>query len=125
MICGPLTGHCEAVTTDATPQGVELFRGNPDSGIVIGLKILCRRPSDNVMKAWDISAVIAVDSAGVATLKALRDNAAFGLAADLTALAAAGIGFFSSGSIIGVTFTGIVAQSLNWCADAIGIQIID
>lgn len=126
MISTPIDALADLTTQDATPVNVILFEANPNSSINARVLIVCRRPSDGASKCWDLTAAMAMGVAGSNVVnKANVSPAPFGLAADLTALTAAGIAFFATGPNIGITFTGIAATVLEWGLMLRGIQLID
>lgn len=124
MQCVPISGHAEAQTADNTPTNAVLFAGNPSSSINGRLTVTCRRPSDGATKAWSFSAAMRMDANSVASNLANVGAAAFGAAADLTALNLAVIAFFNSGADIGLTLTGLAGTNLEWCIDFNGHQIL-
>lgn len=128
MLCVSFEGHGEGTTTDNTPLDVEIFRGNPNSSIHGRCTITARRLSDGATKMWSFSAGMRMDSAGNASLLGLLGTlgaAVFGTAGDLSAMSSAGIAFFEDADKIGVTFTGQNGQTIYWCADFHGHQIVD
>lgn len=125
MQCGPISGHFEAQTSDATPQNAVLFAGNANSSINGRLTVTVRRPSDGVTKCWNFSAAMRINGAGQASNLANVGATAFGATGDLTTLLLASIAFFANGADIGLTITGIAGSDLTWCADFEGHQLLD
>jgi len=125
MQCGPISGHVEGQTVGDESKDLVMFAGNPSSSINGRVIVTARRPSDGATKAWNFTAAMRIDGASVAANLANVGATAFGLPADLTALAGVGITFFASGADIGLTVDGIAGSNLNWCADFNGHQLLD
>ena len=123
--CGPISGHVEDVTTDATPKNLVLFAGNPSSSINGRLRVTARRPSDGATKCWDLAAAMRMDANSVASNLANVGATAFGASGDLTTLLLVTITFFNSGADIGLTVTGLAGSTIEWCADFNGHQLVD
>lgn len=125
MQCGPISGHFEAQTSDATPQNAVLFAGNPSSSINGRCTVTARRVSDGATKQWNFAAGMRITSGGVASNLANVGATAFGASGDLTAMLLCTIAFFASGADIGLTLTGLAGTDIEWCADFEGHQLLD